>query len=664
MGLVAGRAVKGFRAGSRGLRWADRPLRVKGLAVLALPLFMLLVAAGLFFGTAAEEGSAQASVTHTRVVEEEVDLVRTLVLDGETGVRGFLLTGDNAFLHPTEAARSQILPALATLASLVKDNKVERARVVRLRQLLRPGWQLSPAGAPPASDPAGRRYWLARQKASTDAIRAVLDSMTATEDSLLEARQASVERWRAWAEKGIGLALAAGVLGGVLSMAAFTRGVARRLQRLREDADSLRNNQPLGAVDTSGDELGVISRRLHEAVRRQRELVAELQAARRAAEVASDEKTRFLSRMSHELRTPLNAVLGFAQLLEMDAQPDQRASLGQIRRAGRHLLQLINEVLDISRIESGQLALSLEPVMVSDLISEALEMMAPTAAEHQVSLQGDGLAGCRRHVRADRQRCKQVLINLVSNAIKYNRPGGVVRLSCAEGDDAMLRVEVRDSGIGIPPEDLSRLFTPFDRLSASSDTEGTGIGLALSLRLAQAMGGRIEAASTVGQGSTFTLVLPLAAEPARAEGPVLLRVGPSRPEPLYQPGRLRLLLVEDNLANVRLLEEVLRRRPAWELLHAGHGSLGLDLAAANHPDLVLLDLHMPDMAGDEVLRRLKADPGTADIPVVVVSADATSGQVDRLLAAGAASYVTKPIDVEELLVLLDQTAGATPVAPD
>jgi signal transduction histidine kinase/ActR/RegA family two-component response regulator len=553
---------------------------------------------------------------------------------------------------------------LTALAGLVGDNPLESSRVGRLRQLLAPGWQLSAAGAPPGSDPAGRQAWLVRQKSSTDAIRGVLASMTGTEDSLLKGRQATLNGRQEWAEVLVGVALAAGIMGGLLAMAAFTQGVVGRLRRLRQDADSLHDDGELGPVDESADEVGVISRRLHEAVRRQRQLEAESVAARRAAEAANEEKTGFLSRMSHELRTPLNAVLGFAQLLEMDAQPDQRDSLGQIRRAGKHLLELINEVLDISRIESGNLALSPEPVMVSDLISEALDMMAPVAAERQITLHGD-LEGCDCHVRADRQRSKQVLLNLISNAVKFNRVGGTVDLHCEDGGDGMLRIEVRDNGIGIPAEDLSRLFTPFERLSASSDTEGTGIGLALSLRLAQAMHGRIEATSNVSEGSTFTLVLPLAAEVGGPPEVLPLATAAGEPDPqARQPGRATLLVVEDNLSNVRLLEKILRRRSNWKMLHAGHGRLGLELAAANRPDLILLDLHIPDMPGDEVLRRLKAEPVTADIPVAMVSADATRGQIERMIANGAALFLTKPIDVEELLYLLDHTAAAMVLPPE
>lgn len=643
-------------------RWGDRPLRVKGRVVLALPLLMLAVAAGLFYGTAVRESSAQGSVTHSRLVVAQIDLIRTLVLDGETGIRGYLLTDDPAFLQPTAMARAQIPAGLSALAGLVRDDGLESSRVAKLRELLAPGFQLTTVGIPAASDAAGRKAWLGAQKASTDSIRAVLDSMTVTENSLLQARQAVASDWRNGAEIGVGVALAVGVLGGLLAMAVFTRDVVGRLVRLCEDTDSLHDNRDLGLVDTSADELGVISRRLNEAIQRQRELRAESGAARVAAETANQEKTRFLSRMSHELRTPLNAVLGFAQLLEMDARPDQSESLRQIRRAGKHLLELINEVLDISRIESGNMALSPEPVLISDLISESLAMIGPLAAERHVDLY-DGLGReCHRYVRADRQRCKQVLLNLVSNAVKYNRPGGSVWLGCEEHGDAMLGIEVRDTGIGIPAADVDRLFTPFDRLSAGAETEGTGIGLALSWRLARAMDGRIEVSSTSGEGTTFTLVLPLADEPAGRPRPVALEAtSPGLTGGGRNAGKLSVLVVEDNLANVRLIEQILRRRPIWEMIPAGHGQLGLDLAAANRPDLILLDLHMPDMAGHEALQRLKADSATADIPVVVVSADATPGQVDRLLGSGAMLFLTKPIDVEEFLAVLDTiVAGQRP----
>jgi PAS domain S-box-containing protein len=376
--------------------------------------------------------------------------------------------------------------------------------------------------------------------------------------------------------------------------------------------------------------------------------------AQQAAETANQAKSAFISRMSHELRTPLNAVLGFGQLLEVDnLTDDQHDSVNHILKAGRHLLDLINEVLDISRIEAGELALSPEPVLVSDLIQEAVDLMRPAVDQRGIQLVVDRSGICDCYVFADRQRAKQILLNLLSNAVKYNRARGTIALSCQQQSDTRISISVADTGHGIAAERLGLLFVPFERLGAEgTDVEGTGIGLALSKRLAEAMGGTISATSTLGQGSIFSFELP------RVEGPV------ERYERLNGGGhttvaaaalRHRVLHIEDNLSNLKLVERIFAQRPDVEVIAALHGSLGLELARENSPALILLDLHLPDIGGEQVLQRLRDDPVTASIPVVIVSADATSGQIQRLLASGASSYITKPIDVRELLSIFERT---------
>jgi PAS domain S-box-containing protein len=377
------------------------------------------------------------------------------------------------------------------------------------------------------------------------------------------------------------------------------------------------------------------------------------QQARETAEAANRAKSEFLSRMSHELRTPLNAVLGFAQLLELeDLSPEQQEAVAHILKGGRHLVDLIDEVLDISRIESGRLNLSPEPVPVDDLLADTLDLIRPLATQHGIHLLGFG-AKCGGYILADRQRLKQVILNLLSNAIKYNHPGGTVSLSCEAAGEERLRIEVADTGPGIRPEHLPLLFTPFERLGAEqTGVEGSGIGLALSRRLTEAMGGLLDVVTAVGQGSTFRVELPA------AEGPLeryeRLNGGASAPEAPLPPRRGKVLLIEDNLANVKLVERILAQRVGVEIVAAMQGRLGLELAREHRPQLILLDLHLPDLNGDEVLRRLRDHPATAAIPVVMVSADATRGEVQRLLAAGAAHYLTKPLDVRQLLHILDE----------
>jgi PAS domain S-box-containing protein len=376
-------------------------------------------------------------------------------------------------------------------------------------------------------------------------------------------------------------------------------------------------------------------------------------SARAEAMRANAAKTEFLSRMSHELRTPMNAILGFAQLLDMDElSEDQHESVRQIIRGGRHLLELINEVLDISRIDSGQLALSTEPVLVSDVVGEVSDLMAPLVNARGLSMRAPTSGACHEYVLTDRQRFKQVLLNLVSNAVKYNRDHGEIRLECEALSPQEIAISVADTGIGIGAAELKRLFTPFDRLGRESTTEeGTGVGLALSQRLAQLMGGRIDVESAPGVGSRFTLVLPrsdTAPGVADETDPALEATLSAAPAT-----QLSVVYIEDNPANVRLMEQLVARRAGVSLVHAMQGQLGLDLISSSPPGLILLDLHLPDMSGEEVLRRLKADTSLRDIPTVVVSADASPGQIKRLLEMGAAAYLTKPFDVHELLSWLD-----------
>jgi CheY-like chemotaxis protein/anti-sigma regulatory factor (Ser/Thr protein kinase) len=359
--------------------------------------------------------------------------------------------------------------------------------------------------------------------------------------------------------------------------------------------------------------------------------------------------------MSHELRTPLNAILGFGQLLEMDALSERQAEgVGHILRAGRHLLGLINEVLDISRIEAGRLSLSLEPVPVRETIAQAMQLVQPTATVLAVTLRV-GAVDERLHVLADRQRLQQVLLNLLSNAVKYNRPRGTVTIGCERAGDERVRISVTDTGPGIVAEKLERLFVPFDRLGAeATGVEGTGLGLALSKSLVAAMSGTMDVRSEPGTGSTFSVELAVAPGPEAAGLAAVAADGPlaaaARPQ--------TILYIEDNLSNLRLVESILSRRPGVTVLSAMQGRVGLDLARHHLPDLVLLDRHLPDIPGEEVFRLLAEDPRTRAIPVVMLSADAILTGVQRLLDAGVRAYLTKPLDVRRLLDVIDETLEA------
>jgi PAS domain S-box-containing protein len=398
--------------------------------------------------------------------------------------------------------------------------------------------------------------------------------------------------------------------------------------------------------------MSVVARDVTERKRAERAL----REAKEEADRANTAKSEYLSRMSHELRTPLNAILGFAQLLELeDLGEEQRENLHFILNAARHLLALINEVLDIAAIEAGRLPLSLEPVAVADVVAEAVSLIRPLADQHQVLLVSPPVS-CQVHIMGDRQRLKQILLNLLSNAVKYNRQGGRVELECGPAGEDRMRIQVADTGPGIAPEAIDQLFVPFERLgSEESGVEGAGLGLPLSRRLAEAMGGTLEVATTLGQGSRFFVELPQAEGPVqRAERQQELEE-PAQPDP-EPASELTVLYIEDNLSNLQLVERVLSRRPGVRLISAMRPQLGLELAAEHDPDLILLDLHLPDMPGQEVLRRLQAEPRTARVPVVILSADARPSLIEELLGQGVRAFMTKPLDVKELLELLQTIA--------
>ena len=385
----------------------------------------------------------------------------------------------------------------------------------------------------------------------------------------------------------------------------------------------------------------------------------EMARARAEAEKASLAKSDFLTCMSHDLRAPLNTILGFAQLIDSDTPPPtlaQTASVEQILRSGWYLLELINEIVDLSQIESGNLVLSMDPTSLTEVLRECHAMIAPLGRKRGITMTFPP-SGIPYFVNADRTRLKQVLISLLSNAIKYNRLNGTVVVECAMSTSVStperIRVSIGDTGAGLSPDMMPQLFQPFNRLGRErSAEEGTGIGLVMSKRLVELMGGVIGAESTVGSGSVFWFELNSVAEP-RLETDGAQTAIVEVPVRHGAPVRSTLLYVEDNPANLKLIEQLIARSPDIALLTARDGLEGVELARANQPDVILMDINLPGISGIEALKILREDPVTAHIPVVALSANAMLGDIEKALQAGFFRYLTKPIKVRELMETLE-----------
>ena len=382
----------------------------------------------------------------------------------------------------------------------------------------------------------------------------------------------------------------------------------------------------------------------------------DLEAAKLAAEKANLAKSDFLSSMSHELRSPLNAILGFAQLME-SASPSptdsQKESLAQILQAGWHLLKLINEILDLAVIEAGKVLLSTEPVSLAEILSECQAMLEPKAQQQGITMTFPRFDK-PMFVSADRTRLKQVVINLLSNAIKYNKPSGTVVVVCKADTSQRTRISVTDTGMGLTAEKLVQLYQPFNRLGqeAVGGVAGTGIGLVVTKRLVELMGGELGVESTVGAGSMFWVDLNSCAAPhLEAETPEAA-ARDQTPRPVGMPVRT-LLYVEDNQANMKLVEQIIARRPDLRLLTAANAVIGIELARKEQPTVILMDINLPGISGTAAMEILRDDPATAHIPIVAISANAIPRDIEMSLAKGFFRYLTKPIKIKEFTETLN-----------
>jgi len=616
------------------LYWRNWSLTVKGVAIVAAALATLAGSAATSYKLERQTAEAMAEMQRTLKVQRDIQLLHALIAEAATGVRGYLLTGVDDFLNPYRAAQDKLPAAMAELQQNSRDPE-QRARLDVLLPLVRKKLAgLEALRQQYHARPEQLRASLLAGRQILNQLREGIGAMNARESLLVEQRTAAVQEAL---RRNVLMNLITIVIGlaGALAMLLFTLRVVRRVRVSAENAERLVNDQPLLPTGVASDELGQLADRLHR---------ASVLLARRAAEAqaASVAKSEFLSRTSHELRTPLNAILGFAQLLE----DDLNASLGRqhaqhIGRAGKHLLALIDDVLDVARVEAGQLTITTAPVLVAPVLREALALLQPLAARHQVRLpQLDDDGGPA--VLADRQRLMQIVLNLLSNAIKYNRAGGEVRITTAM-QDGQVAIAIGDDGAGIAAGMQERLFTPFDRLGAErGKTEGVGLGLAVSRSLAEAMGGGLSADSQAGRGSVFTVRLRRAAPEAHA--PLPAQHAQTAPAAVAPAGMPTILCIDSDASSLALMETLMSRRPGWCFVAAHSVADGWTLATPRAPDLLLLDAQLADQA---TLARWRGDAALAQVPLVLLGGDGAAIAAD-------VGHLKKPLDLPEFFALLDR----------
>ena len=469
-------------------------------------------------------------------------------------------------------------------------------------------------------------------------------------------------------ETSLRVSLGIFVLGIALSVL-LSQKITRPILQLKRSANEFADNGENIRIEVdSSDEVGDLAKSFQAMVEKInlsmaeiRQVNEDLEIARDRAQKANQAKSEFLSRMSHELRTPMNAILGFGQLLDFEKNDplsdQQRARVGEILKAGAHLLALINEVLDLSRIESGKLSLSIENVDMGLVIDEALSWVQPMADEKHIRLINLSQGAENLWVRGDRTRLKQVLLNLLSNGVKYNRVKGRLTLECENTPDGRMSLRVIDTGKGIAPDKIDHLFEPFNRLDADQgNIEGTGIGLSIARRLVELMEGAITVESVPGKGSTFAVHLPC----GRPQKPMNLlhraELISGKPEAGQQKSST-LLYIEDNPANLRLVQEIVATRKGIRLIFSPQARLGIDLARTHRPDVILMDIHLPGLDGISALRLMKQDEEIRHIPVVAVSANAVKADIDKALQEGFEAYIIKPIRVDQFFKVTDKYFG-------
>ena len=633
--------------------WQDLSLTTKGIVLNALPLTVLLASLALIFESEQQAALLERRVQNALQIQQDIQTLQTLLLEASTGVRDFLLTGNRQFLAGYESAKKSMPQLLDSLEHNLDDQSQQHLLHV-IHPLVEKNLDDLAVLASHRKDKADEAL-IAKFSSQGDALnqlRAHLEKMSQRESAIVDQDKKEVIYERKRNLRITLMAVIAGVMGSLIGVWIFTQTIVARVRTIRDSAIHLVKGEPLALPSISRDELGELTSELEHASQLLTQSAQEAHLARVEAEEASAAKSNFLSRTSHELRTPLNAILGFAQILENDLpEGRQKDSATLIHNAGQHLLKLINEVLDISRIESGDISMSMEVIALNTLLEEAYHYLKPLEKVRDITMETHFEPGLC--VRADRQRLLQVILNLLANALKYGPENTSVAFS-AYRQHGHIRVDVQDQGPGIPAALRSRLFTPFDRLGAERTvTEGTGLGLVLSKQLMDAMGGQIGVAE---DQSLFWISLPEAkqAVPAPAtDTTVAADTTPHSATAATSAAKRHVLYVEDNHSNQALMEAIMSKHRHLKLHLASSVQESMVWLRDLQPDLLLLDLNLPDGSGESLIQHIQScREGLQHIPVVILSADALPETMQRLTDLGITHYFTKPLNVSVFNQLL------------
>jgi len=640
--------------------WQDLSLTTKGIVLNALPLTVLLGSLALIFESEQQAALLERRVQNALQIQQDIQTLQTLLLEASTGVRDFLLTGNRQFLGGYESARQSMPHLLSSLEHNLDDRSQQHLLQV-IHPLVAKNLDDLAILASHSEDEADEALIgkFSSQGNALNQLRAHLDRMSLRESTIVNQDKKEVIYERKRNLRITLMAVIAGVVGSLIGVWLFTQTIVARVKTIRDSAIHLVKGEPLALPSISRDELGELTSELEHASQLLTQSAQEAHLARVEAEEASAAKSNFLSRTSHELRTPLNAILGFAQILENDLpEGRQKDSATLIHNAGQHLLKLINEVLDISRIESGDISMSMEVIALNLLLEEAYHYLKPLEKVRDITIETHFEPDLK--VRADRQRLLQVILNLLANALKYGPENTSVSFS-AYRQQGQIRVDVQDQGQGIPAALRSRLFTPFDRLGAERTvTEGTGLGLVLSKQLMDAMGGQIGVAEAQ---SLFWISLPETGQAIhnplpQAEASTALN---ARPAATTSHAKRHILYVEDNHSNQALIEAIMSKHRHLKLHLAASLQESMVWLRDMQPDLLLLDLNLPDGSGESLIQHIQSSRQDLQAtPIVVLSADALPDTIQRLNALGITHYFTKPLNVAAFNQLLLKLLPETP----